>query len=501
MAESSRDQPKQLITLRLRLTLWVMVISAVVQFTVAFVGLLFQANSVRTLYDDQLRLRADEIIDSLPLNPGDVPIQQLQNLAQRSSLQIFFDRVRLAVFDMDMNPVAFDPTMPPPERPEAVRKAIETGAGAFANWTAEAPVGREEQAVANRTYALPIVAGGAGPPGLILWIATADEYADQRVRSVRSAVTLTTLAGMLGSAIAGWFIAGIAVRPIEQIRSAVRNLTPGHTSMESSDEFEDPEVTRLRGELDDAVARIEAGYAAYGRFIANVSHELKTPIAVALTESQVLLGDGTLDQKARDFAESIAEEMSRLGRLVESFLTLTRVREGKLETSLRDYPVNELVMDSVEHCWTFAQHRGVKLAPDLMDREETAEMCVDPDLLRTAVDNLIRNAIRFSPADGRVEITASLCEDEQDALISVRDYGPGIPEELLPTIFDRFAQADTEKRSGRGTGLGLEIAQGIAEIHNGSITVENLEVGCVFRLKIPLVTQSDECPAESPEDE
>lgn len=505
MAESSRDQPKQLITLRLRLTLWVMVISAVVQFTVAFVGLLFQANSVRTLYDDQLRLRADEIIGSLPLNPGDVSVEQLRHLALRSSLQVFFDRVRLAIFDMDMNPVAYDPLMPPPDRPEAVRKALETGRDSFAEWDSTSAITPENNAdsefMDNRTLAVPIEAGGAGTPGLILWIATSDEYADQRVRSVRSAVTLTTLAGMLGSAIAGWFIAGLAVRPIEQIRSAVRNLTPGHTSMESSDEYEDPEVTRLRGELDDAVARIEAGYAAYGRFIANVSHELKTPIAVALTESQVLLGDGTLDEKSRDFAESIAEEMSRLGRLVESFLTLTRVREGKLETSLRDYPVNEMVMDSVEHCWTFAQHREVKLAPDLMDREETAEICVDPDLMRTAVDNLIRNAIRFSPADGRVEIKASLCEDEKDALISVRDYGPGIPEELLPTIFDRFAQADTEKRSGRGTGLGLEIAQGIAEIHNGSITVENLEVGCVFRLRIPLVTKSDECPAESPEDE
>lgn len=494
MGEPPREQPKRLITLRLRLTLWVMVISAVVQLTVAFVGLLFQANSVRRLYDDQLQLRAGKIIESLPLNPGDVVAEQLQQLAQLSSLQVFFDRVRIAVFDMDMNPVAFDPMMPPPDRPKAVQQAIATGTGAFSDWTPVATIGDNKTYEANRTYAHPITAGEASPPGLVLWIATSDEYADQRVRSVRWAVTLTTLAGMLGSAIAGWFIAGIAVRPIEQIRSAVRNLTPGQTSMESSDEFEDPEVTRLRGELDDAVTRIEAGYAAYGRFIANVSHELKTPIAVALTESQVLLNNEQLDQKARDFAESVAEEMSRLGRLVESFLTLTRVREGKLKTSLRDYPVNELIMDSVEHCWSFAQQRQVTLSPNLLDGVETAEICVDPDLMRTAVDNLIRNAIRFSPVAGRVEIVASLTDDRANAVISVRDYGPGIPENLLPTIFDRFAQSDSEKRSGRGTGLGLEIAQGIAEIHEGHISVANLEEGCVFALSIPLATSDDECP-------
>ncbi|MCR9217512.1 MAG: HAMP domain-containing histidine kinase [bacterium] len=495
MAESDSAQPRRLVTLRLRLTLWVVVIASVVQLTIGLVSLLFQTSAIRALYDDQLKLFATEVIDSLPLNPADVDADRLHQLAERGSLQVFFDHVRIAVFDLEGNPVAIDPLRPPPESPVAVKRAAKHGNGAFADWAA-APNGNSRRSeFSNRTYAIPIVAGNAAPPGLILWMATSDQYASQRIGSVRRAVALTTIAGMLGTAIGGWFIAGIAVRPLDRLRSAVRGLSPKHMTLDSNGEGNDPEVMQLREELDAAMARIETGYKAYGRFIANVSHELKTPIAVALTESQVLLNDKTLDRKSAVFAESIAEEMSRLGRLIESFLTLTRVREGRLETSLRDYPVNELVMDSIEHCAAFASHQGFRLRPTLLESDRDVNVCVDPDLMRTAIDNLIRNAVRFTQRDGAIEISVSIDDGGAHAVFSVRDYGPGIPEDLLPKLFDRFAQSESEARAGRGAGLGLEIAQGIAEIHDGSIAVENLEEGCMFRLRIPIASASDECDA------
>lgn len=500
MADAAHGRTERLMTLRLRLTLWVVVIAAVVQLTVAFVGLLFHANSIRSLYDDQLRMRAEEIVDSLPPNPGDVSPERLRSLAQNSSLLVSFDRVRIAIFDMRGNIVAFDPEGPPPDRARAVLRSIESGEGAFADWMPP-PATADDRQDSMRSYAMPVSTIGGGLPGVVLWIATSDEYADQQIGSSRWSVTIALLAGMLGSGIAGWFIAGIAVRPLEQIHSAVRSLSPGHSSMALSDESEDPEVTRLRQELDDAVARIEAGYAAYGRFIANVSHELKTPIAVALTEAEVLLTDSSITDKSRRFARSIAEEMARLGRLIESFLTLTRTREGQLNKGLRDYPVNELIMDSIEHCWAFAQQHSVALVPTLLDTDGPSDVCVDPDLMRTAIDNLIRNAIRFTPEGGRVEVSAGVTLDDSSTVVAVRDYGPGIPEELLSVLFDRFAQAETETRAGRGTGLGLEIAQGIAEIHDGRITVENLDPGCVFRLFIPLVGPKEACDPEPDQDE
>jgi signal transduction histidine kinase len=342
---------------------------------------------------------------------------------------------------------------------------------------------------------MPIVAGESAMPGLVLWISTSDRYAQQRIQTVWIAVALTSFAGMLGSVIAGWYIAGIAVRPLDVLRSEVASLSPEHMSLDNGTRAVDPEIAQLRDELDRAMVRIERGYAAYGRFIASVSHELKTPIAVALTEAQVLMRNPKISREAEDFAQSIAEEMSRLGGIVESFLTLTRVRDGKLDSSLKDYPVNELVMDSVEHCDLFARQNGVALLPTLIDSDESVEACVDPDLMRTAIDNLIRNAIRFTPVGERIELSAEHRPQDQRADIIVRDYGPGIPEQLLPNLFDRFSQAETEIRSGRGTGLGLEIAQGIAELHGGSISVENLDRGCRFTISVP-TTEAGDCPQD-----
>jgi signal transduction histidine kinase len=108
----------------------------------------------------------------------------------------------------------------------------------------------------------------------------------------------------------------------------------------------------------------------------------------------------------------------------------------------------------------------------------------EPELLRTMLDNLVRNAIRFSPTDERVEVEASVVGDR--VKIRVRDYGPGIPAAQLATIFDRFAQAPEEQRKGRGHGLGLAIALGIAELHGGSISAENCEDrGCTFVVELP----------------
>jgi signal transduction histidine kinase len=212
---------------------------------------------------------------------------------------------------------------------------------------------------------------------------------------------------------------------------------------------------------------------------------MKTPIAVLVTEAQTLHLEDQSDEIVR-FVRSVEEEMLKLGQLVDSFLVLTRVREERAPSGVERLAVNDLVMDSLDDCQSLAMQYRVYLEPELIAEEALLDASVrgDPHLLRTMLNNLIRNAIRFSPECERVKIRA-VCRAET-VEISVRDRGSGIPEDLIDRIFDRFAQADGEKRRGRGHGLGLEIAQGIAELHDGFIEVRNCDDGgCAFTIRLP----------------
>jgi signal transduction histidine kinase len=232
------------------------------------------------------------------------------------------------------------------------------------------------------------------------------------------------------------------------------------------------------------MSRIQDGFVAKERFLTNVSHEIKTPIAVLLIEAQTVNREDC-SADVRRFMDTVEEEMTRLGKLVESFLTLTRLQSGRGPAMLKRYCVNDLVTDAISSCNTMARQHQVSLQPVLLADEETVDAAVvgDPDLLRTLVENLIRNSIRFSSAGEPVEVIGEVAGDHVH--VRVRDTGPGIPPDRLGTIFDRFAQAHNTERQGRGHGLGLAIAKGIAELHGGTVEAHNRpERGCEFIVRL-----------------
>jgi len=138
-----------------------------------------------------------------------------------------------------------------------------------------------------------------------------------------------------------------------------------------------------------------------------------------------------------------------------------------------------------------ARQYAINLKPWIDDTEDNdAAIAGDLDLLRTMLDNLIRNAIRFSPPEATVEVIATIADNT--FRVAVRDQGPGLPNSMLANAFDRFVQAPDETRKGRGHGLGLAIAQGVAELHKGSINVRNLpDGGAEFLATLPLATPGE----------
>ena len=294
--------------------------------------------------------------------------------------------------------------------------------------------------------------------------------------------------GLIAALVASWLIAGRAVAPIQRLSDAARSVSPTNLGERIRLATNDDEVSVLQAELNSALERLEEGYRAQERFISNVSHELKTPIAVLLTESQVVqLGSGSVE-RFRRYAERVEEEMQRLGSLVESFLTLTRSDIAKGPPLLQRVSVNDLVLDSVQHCTPYAQRTGIHLVPHLLSPEDSGDdpaVSGDPELLRTMLDNVVRNAVAHSPLGGAIEIELSL--EGSRILIAVRDHGPGIPEEYHERVFDRLVRVPGLSRPG-GKGLGLAITRNIAHLHDGSVRVTNAPSGgSRFEIRLPLL--------------
>ncbi len=456
-------------SLRARITLWVIVVFALIETCTQGVFLLYQRTAIDRVFDDQLTLNAREVAAAIsPLLPT-VTRAELDATAFREFRFFHFERFVVDIFDGAGRSVVTgtDSTLswsnlrlsgPPPDAaPVHLRIAVP----ALRATDPDAPTAR-----------IAVVGTSSATGGrYAIVVASSDNYARSQYTLITRLVIISAIIGLFAAAVSARIIAGMAVAPIERLRSMASRLGPESIGQPLVIASQTSEVTRLTDELDRARQRIQESIVAKERFLSNVSHEIKTPIAVMLIESQTVNREGCSASVTR-YMQTVEEEMSRLGRLVESFLTLTRTQTGRGPAVMQRYAINDIVADSVEACTMMARQHHVSLHPTLLDNDETIDAAAigDPDLLRTMIDNLIRNCIRFSPEEGRVEIEARA--NGEWATIIVRDEGVGISPERLVTLFNRFAEG-TDERKARGHGLGLAISQGIAELHGGSISVAN----------------------------
>lgn len=296
------------------------------------------------------------------------------------------------------------------------------------------------------------------------------------------------LSGGVASLLAAWVIIGRAVAPLRQIAEAARAVAPDSLEERIEVEEHSPEVEQARDELNRALDRLEAGYHAQERFLSNVSHELRTPITVVLAEAQLLSGDEDLRPEARQLRDTVLGEMSGLGRVLESFLTLARAEHGPEHARVERLSVHDVLVEATVSCDPLARTHEVRLVPLLSDPPQ--ETVGDPRLLQTLFENLLRNAIHFAPSGSSVRV--STCARGDAVEVDVVDDGPAMPPEMLGTIFERYGQDDEERERSRGAGLGLAIARSIVDLHQGEIrSLSGLEHGCVVRVLLPLLGEED----------
>lgn len=217
-------------------------------------------------------------------------------------------------------------------------------------------------------------------------------------------------------------------------------------------------------------------------FVANVSHELKTPLTSIQSAVETLLNGALEDSKHNHkFLQCIEEETKRLGYLIEDLLQLSRIESKEISLKKERIVLEEVLQKAADHFKKALKERNITLALDNPHESLTA----DPEQLQRAIENLLDNAIKYNKSGGQVQLRA---KREEDSLrIEVEDSGIGIPEQDLPRVFERFYRVDKARsRELGGTGLGLSIVKHIAESHGGRVEVtSHLGKGSCFSLVLP----------------
>lgn len=491
--------PKQAasrISLRLKLTLWMVGISAVLQLTLALVVTFYQRSTVGGFLVERLKVRADSVAEAVRKYDFQVTDADLSRIAGDNIRQTLYPRLLITVFNGDGSVVASN--LRPAPTPESVGvPGVRFGPSVVVQRNLTALNDPAEKKSNGQHIVLKRVKAATGEDYVVL-MGTTDVYYDTLLGLTGQVIGLTAAIGVAAAGIAAWIIAGLATAPLKELRSLAGSLSPDGIDREvpasASSSLSSQELSTLRHEVQEARAKLREALHAQDRFISSVSHELKTPIAVLLTEAQTVDARG-VNGDTRKFIQSVTDEMRRLGRMVESFLMLTKVRGGMSVVDAKIYGVNDLVIEAVQSCGKSARQYNVTLAPELADGENPPTVSGDAELLRVLMDNLIQNAIRFSPEKQRVVIR--VIQGESDCTVSVRDFGPGVPDDIKDKLFERFVQGPGQGQ--RGHGLGLSIAQGIAELHGGRITVRNVpDGGCEFAVRLPLAPQPrrDPVPAQ-----
>ncbi|HSE48966.1 MAG TPA: HAMP domain-containing sensor histidine kinase, partial [Terriglobales bacterium] len=275
-------------------------------------------------------------------------------------------------------------------------------------------------------------------------------------------------------------------RPIAEIDGAIRQL--GGADFSQPIAVRGPEDLRYLGRrLDWLRRRLEEFETQKNRFLRHVSHELKTPLT-ALREGAELLNDqvaGPLAPPQRQVVGIMRDNSVKLQRLIEELLDYQRALHAAASLEVKSIALESLVEEAVKPHELAARAKSLRLAIEA----EPATVEADPEKLRSIVDNLVSNAVKFTPPGGTVTVSARAVAGE--AIIEVLDTGPGVPQEERESIFNLFfrgRRSESATASGgrvKGTGLGLAIARELVEAHGGRIAVLGGEAGGHFRVTLP----------------
>ena len=301
-------------------------------------------------------------------------------------------------------------------------------------------------------------------------VAQSLQSTDHALARIRFWILLVGAIGIgLAAAIAA-FVATAALRPVRRLTAAAETVAATGDLTERVDVHGNDELGRLAARFNAMLEALQESVGRQRRLVADASHELRTPLTAARTNVDLLREGKLPDEERLRALDEASVELDALTTLVSDLVELARGEERKLR--VEDVQLDELVEGVVDRAKTRAPHATfvTSLTP--------TRVLIDPVLLERAVSNLLDNAVKYSPEGAPIEVIV------RDGEVIVADHGPGVADEDIPRIFDRFYRA-AASRSKPGAGLGLAIVREAAEAHGGRATVESSPKGARFTLTLP----------------
>lgn len=317
-----------------------------------------------------------------------------------------------------------------------------------------------------------------GEPAMLVTAVHGTAEDAQLLRQVRTTLLLAIPLAVLVSIAAGWLLARRSLAPLEAINARTASITAADLSARLPVVNPHDELGRLAQIINGLLGRVDQAFRTQRQFVADASHELRTPIAIIRGEADVTLRrDTRTEAEYRDAVQVMRDESVRLGRIVDDLFLLARVDASAADVVREPIAMDVLIQDALHSVRSLADASHVTMvridagmAPPLVYG--------DAALLRRLLLNLLDNALRHAPAGSTITVECS--GDETTVRIFVRDEGSGVPSPLRERIFERFVHGHSE-----GTGLGLPIAQAIAQAHGGRVSLLDRDAGATFEVTLP----------------
>ncbi len=337
-----------------------------------------------------------------------------------------------------------------------------------------------------RVYSLPLRSASGATVGWLQTIQRLDTVA-RTLEGLREQFYWGIPLALLLTALGGFFLADRALRPIDRITRTAYAISASDLSRRIHYHGTKDELGRLADTFDAMLDRLQAAFEHERRFTDDAAHELRTPLTILKGQLGVTLSRPRSPAEYERTLRGLEQEVDRLIRLSTDLLFLSRLDQGRVFWRREPMNLSDLLHVAVEQIGALAAEKDVALSDAV---EEALWVRGDQDHLIRLFLNLLDNALKYTPAGGKVQVMGRRAGAWVE--VAVRDSGPGIPAEALPHLFDRFfrVDADRSRRTG-GAGLGLAIAREIVRRHGGTLTVQSREgEGTTFIVRLPAETSA-----------